>query len=265
MSTNTPTSHIKQEEGEGPEESQQKELVLAMNFRQVQHHFLLRDEYRSTIRRIFRHHLDVEDQPEAEQICMFLNSGHFNPRVVEVKDPVPFANNAGEENSNDEGQTRQIGDILRIGRKLQLQGIQLQGNDDIKGLQKLILSLGRLYKQARIFDIKLLMENVIQKLQIAWNSYPGIYPLKPLIEVVRIVDPVHLAANDPFREWIVLFIAETIDLFQYEDGKKFWKVMNSYPLLRMEINDKRSEFLKNNPERYMDVQALLRSRGVGGN
>ncbi|KAJ5988952.1 hypothetical protein N7481_004162 [Penicillium waksmanii] len=265
LTVNTPMLYIKQEEVEGPEESQQKELVLGMNFRQVQNHFLLRDEYRSTIRRIFQHNLDVEDQPEAEQICMFVNSGHFNPRVVEVKDPVPFANNAGEENSNDESQTRQIGDILRIGRKLQLQGIQLQGKDDIKGLQKLILNLGRLYKQARIFDIKLLMVDIIQKLQIAWNSYPGIYQLQPLLEVIRIIDPVHLTAGDLFQEWIVAFIAETIDIFQYDDGKKFWKVMNSYPLLRMSVQDKRREVLKNNQERYMDVQALLWSRGVDGN
>lgn len=150
---------------------------------------------RPTIEGVFQSILDVKDQPEAEQICMFLKSAHSNPRVVEVKNPAPFANYAGDQNPNDE---RHIGDILKTGRKLQLHSIQLQGGDDIKNLQKLILSFGRLYKQAQIFDIKPLMVDFIQKLQISWNSYPDFYQLQPMIEVVRIIDPVHLIPDDYF-------------------------------------------------------------------
>jgi hypothetical protein len=252
---------IKHEE-QGLEQGQQKEHVLGMNFRQVLNHFLLRDNYASVIEAIFQHAVDVKNQPEAEQICMFLISGHFNPRVVEVKDPGPYANSSST--SSDVREAREVGDILIIGRRLQLQGMQLKDTSDIKNLQKLILSLGRLYKQAQSFDIELLMISAIQKLQIAWNSYPGIYQLRPLLEVVRIVNPVHLAAGDRFREWIVPFMAETYMLFCYDCSKEFHDVMESYSLLRIAVYDRNKETLKSNPEKYGHIQALLQSRGLGG-
>lgn len=230
-----------------------------MNLRQILSNLLLKNILHPENLYVLRSAIDIQYRPEAEKICSYLKTNEFNPRVIHVSDSTfPMMANQMT-NSMDEKQTRLIGDLSNIGQWRQLEGI-----NDSDDLSKQIMSLGSLYKEAQNFDMTELMDLIVLKLHIAWNSYPGLHQLHPLVETIRIINPEHFTTplKDPFQKWIVNFIAETLDLFQYACGKRFWEIMKSYPFLYSAASEKRKKLIKNDQEKYVDLRVLLQSRGV---
>ena len=239
--------------------NEQRDLIFGMNLRQILSNLLLKNILHPGILHVLRSAVDIQYRPEAENIRSYLNSNEFTPRIIHVSESA-FPMNANEiSKSKDKKQVRQIGDISNLGQWRQLEGIN--NSDD---LSTQIMCLGSLYKEAQSFDMTELMDLIVVKFQIAWNSYLGLHQLHPLIETIRIIDPKHLTTplKDPFQKWIVDFIVETLDLFQYACGKRFWEIMKAYPFLYSDASGKRKELLKVDQEKFIDLRVLVRNRGV---
>ena len=201
--------------------------------------------------------LEIRQKPEAAKIRSFDISGEFTPRVVQIL--TQSSTEPTTETTPQTQDTPQLGDVSGLHRNYRLEGI-----NDSKALQDEILALGKLYKYARRLNKPALVKTITNKLQIAWNSYPGLCQLDPILDVTVIAfqDGFVLEKMDALQEWILKFIADTRDLFPVACNNKYWKVMSTFPALVDAINERRDDFVRQNPKKYSDVRVLLRERGV---
>lgn len=241
------------------DEGKQKSDLFTLDLRAALRHVFLQEEDADDILAIFHDLVSIKNKTEFEHIRTWLLTREFKPRLVQlqVNDQAIVSNKAQGQGSDDEpSQDREIGDIKGIYRKYRLEAVS-----DSHDLRQTIVSLGRLYLSIRHFAMEGLVELITLKLQVAWNSYAGIMQLVPILDVVTMAfsGP---ARNDTLRTWLVSFIADTQDLYFYDCSPRFWEVMRSNAALHDEVFQRRTELHRDQPERYSDVRALLRSRGI---
>lgn len=251
---------IKQEEETSWDEDidDKNDFIFGMTLRQITDNAFLQEGHHVEIMHILQKLVRNLKRPEAAKISSYLRSGEFSPRICYVKDPVISIN--GKSNAGNGSHMRQIGDQLNLGREPQLEGI-----NDCDELKQQILSLGRIYALAQTFNMTPLMEAIVIKLQVAWNAYPGLSQLLPLLDVAVMISSKEpfKRAKHPFRNWIVGFIADVWDLFQYGCPARLWEVMKAHPDLYTAISEERKEMiLRDDKAKYVDIQALLQSRGI---
>jgi hypothetical protein len=214
-------------------------------------HIFLKTEESALLLNAFRDIVNIQHRVEFAKIQSFLTDGEFSPRLISLYNPVSF--------TSMEAIPHQIGDQSNVGRRYRLEGIS-----DTNDLETAILSLGELYQQARSFELTDLIYLITLKLQVAWNSYPALYHLKPLLKITALIFPNAYDENthDALQYWMLHFFAETYDLFTYDCPDMFWSVMRANPDLREGVMKLRSGLMTENPMLYSDSQALIRSRGV---
>lgn len=242
------------------EEEERTSDVFSLNLRTALEHVFLKESDANDILAIFHDLVSIKNKPEFEQIRTWLMTREFKPRLVhlQVNDQAIVSNNPQSQGSDNEStQDREIGDIRGIHRNRHLEAV-----NDSQALRHAILSLGRLYLSIRHFAMEGLVELITLKLQVAWNSYPGISQLGPILDVAAMAFSGGPAQNDALRTWFVAFIADTQDLYFYDCSPRFWEVMRSNAVLHDEVFQKRTEMHRDHPERYADVRDLLRSRGI---
>ncbi|KAJ5211950.1 uncharacterized protein N7498_003596 [Penicillium cinerascens] len=241
---------------EDSKDSSAKTSVFDLTLRSALQHVFLQEDDSSEVVEIFREVLQTQDQPEFLQIQSWLRSHEFAPLVVQVNNP-PLR--AADGNASPNVASRQIGDVMNIHRKYHLAAVS-----DSTDLQDKIISLGRLYTQARRYEMVQLIDLIRIKLQAAWNSYPGLAQLQPILQVTTMAfsrEPVGYK-HDNLQKWLIEFIADAHDLFLYDCPSNFWAVMQELPELYSEISKIRTEIHTKSPQRYADIVSLMRSRGI---
>lgn len=138
-----------------------KTSIYDLTLRSALHHVFLQEDDAADVLGIFREVLQTQDQPEFLQIQSWLRSHEFAPLAVQVND---LPRRVADDNASSNVASRQIGDIYEHPPQI-LSGCRLR-------LGK-ILSLGRLYTQARSYEMAQLIDLIRLKLQAAWNSYPA--------------------------------------------------------------------------------------------
>ncbi|KAJ5916615.1 hypothetical protein N7504_000630 [Penicillium tannophilum] len=205
------------------------------------------------IQSLFNHIVQLPTQPAFTQIKSFYLNSEFNPRLVQVNTPADSDNRvAANQEVNPEFE---VGDINGLGRHWQLQDIRT--SDD---LCEAILSLGQLYTFARRLNMDELIRMITFKLQVAWNSYPGLCQLEPLLSIISMA---YMAEKDHLQEWIIKFIADVHDLMLLACSVKYQTVMREIPSLYNAVADLRMELVSKSPKKYLDQRCLLESRGIG--
>ena len=233
-----------------------KTSVFDLTLRSALQHVFLQEDDAAEILGIFRGVFETQDQPEFLQVQSWLRSHEFAPLLVQVNDQ---PRRAADSNASLNVASRQIGDILNIHRKYHLAAVS-----DSADLQDKIISLGRLYRQARSYEMTQLIDLIRLKLQAAWNSYPGLAQLQPTLQVTMMAFSQEPAGckHDNLQKWLIEFIADTHDLFLYDCPGNFWAVMHDLPDLYTEISKVRTEMHTKSPQRYADIVSLIRSRGI---
>lgn len=233
-----------------------KPSIFDQNLRWSIEHIFQDGDDADELLRIFWEILQVHGQPEFVQIQSWLRSTEFAPHLVQVKNPTPISTIHGDSSGLESGE---IGDILQTHREYQLANVQ-----NSEDLRKQILSLGRLYRQARIYNLTKLIDLIRHKLQAAWNYYPGLGQLEPILEVTKMAfkDMPESCKHDNLQKWLIRFLADTQDLFTYDCGSKWWALMGELSDLYSEVSQVRTEMHRGHPERYADLLFLLRSRGI---
>ncbi|KAJ5950302.1 uncharacterized protein N7479_008715 [Penicillium vulpinum] len=206
----------------------------------------------------------LEKQPEYLHIREYLADGEFNPRLITLKNsgfshPTPFPT---VDPDNKSTQFRLVGDQMGLGQNFKLHGV----NNSLD-LETAIISLGRVYLQARRFGLIDLVYRVTFKLQVAWNCYPELYQSKPILGVASLA----FAGRTDFDEdgcdylqaWLIHFIAEASDLLIYSANDQFWGLLRAHPKLQDKVLNLRTVAHINNPELYGNTIILLESRGLG--
>lgn len=206
--------------------------------------------------RIFEITLHIQNQPEFAQIQSWLRTKEFNPLLVQVHNPTLSATVDGNLSHN---ASCEIGDIQNTQRKYHLANVS-----DAEELRGQILSLGRLYQQARNYELAKLIELIRHKLQAAWNFYPGLCQLQPVLEVTMMAFKAtsEHRKHDTLQKWLIEFLADTQDLFTYDCAEKWWGLMSELPDLFSEVSQVRTEMHRRQPARYEDLSSILYSRGI---
>jgi hypothetical protein len=210
-------------------------------------HILLKKENSKELLAIFRDVSTVEE-PELGKLMSFLKTQEFNPQLLKVS----FSR---QSNSTDDEEF-EIGDCLGIDRQFQLHGVRNSAD-----LHEEIVRLGRLYPYARRLNMIDLVEKIAFKLQAAWNSYPGLSQLEPLLEVAAMVFR-DSTRRDHLQDWLIKFIADTLDLIYYQCPRRYWALMRDGSGLFNSVTQMRSEANRKNPERYANPRDQLRKRGI---
>ncbi|KAJ5647999.1 hypothetical protein N7490_004371 [Penicillium lividum] len=207
---------------------------------------------------LFSHMIDFPSRPEYVQLRSFYLTQEFKPRLVQVNTPSDGSNTSGSEGV-EEPIDYKVGDIKGIGRHWQLQDIRCP--DDLCAV---IISLGNLYLYARRLNINPLIRMITFKLQVAWNSYPGLCQLESLLDITSMVyrDGSLNESGDELEEWIPKFIADTQDLMLLACSVKYQAVMRELPELYTAVSDLRVKLMSEFPGKYTDQRCLLESRGI---
>lgn len=251
-SSNTPEIVLKTELDED-----RKANAFDLDLRTALRHIFLQESDMNDIIAIFDDAIMLTKTPGFKLVGSWLQSREFAPCLVQVNDrPLSTAENQGQ-STDDATPQRQIGDIQGIHRKYRLATVS-----DSKVLREIIISLGNLYFSIRRFSMEKLVDLITLKLQVAWNSYPGITQLEPLLEVASFAFSVQSLKRDAMQKWLVSFLADTYDLYTCAYPTQLWKVLNDNQVLYEEFRQKRKELHRENPERYEDVMVLLQSRGL---
>lgn len=210
-------------------------------------HILLKKENSEELLAIFRDVSTVEE-PELGKLMSFLKTQEFNPQLLKASFP-------RQSNSKDVEEF-EIGDCLGIDRQFQLHGVRNSAD-----LHEEIVRLGKLYSYARRLNMVDLVEKITLKLQAAWNSYPGLSQLEPLLEVAAMVFRDYIR-RDLLQDWLIKFIADTLDLIYYQCPRRYWALMRDGPDFFSLVTQMRSEANRKNPERYANPRDQLRKRGI---
>ncbi|KAJ5749227.1 uncharacterized protein N7511_010923 [Penicillium nucicola] len=204
----------------------------------------------STLLGAFHGIVQIQHTIEFQKIQSFLRDREFCPRLIQFHNP---------SSTSESAISHQIGDLFGIGRIYRLDGM-----DNPKDLVIMILDLGKLYEQARCFELADLIHLIAMKLQVAWNSYPSLVHLKALLKIVPLVfaNSYDESTLDILQKWMLHFFAESYDLFAYDCSDAFWSTMRANSGLQDAVNGIRSKLVSGNPELYSDPLALIRSRGI---
>ncbi|KAJ5818563.1 hypothetical protein N7474_004154 [Penicillium riverlandense] len=198
--------------------------------------------------------LEMLQSPQGFFIRSFFKTHDFCPCLI-LKDPEASA----EDSDNEEQATLRIGDVRMIGTRYKLEDVH--SADVLRGP---IIALGELYMLAGRLRLDALIDKIVMKLQVVWNSYEGVSMLADLLTVAReIFDASNVSASfDGMQNWFVAFIADIMPLFLYKNGAEFNQVMSDCPILRDAVFEKYSKKLSESPERYANPLVWLRRRGV---
>ncbi|KAJ5492921.1 hypothetical protein N7539_001667 [Penicillium diatomitis] len=188
------------------------------------------------------------NKSEREELVSFLKTKEFTPQLLRVS--------VSEVSEPDEARMFEIGDTLKVRREYQLRGVA-----DVKGLCEQIIYLGKLYVYAKRLNMTELMEKITLKLQTAWNSYHGLSQLGPLLDVAGTVS-VDSSSTDRLQAWLVVFIADTLDLIYYQCPKKYWDLMRRRPNLYVAVTKERANLQRQYPERFANPREQIQKRGV---
>lgn len=239
--------------------SVEERRVFDLPLRQALENIFLQKPDSAELLAIFTDTVAIQGHRGSEQIQSFLTTGEFIPRLVQVNNPTRIMSAAEGNESACQADVVQVGDCHGFGRIYQLQGIN--NSDD---LCQHILALGRLYQQARRFGLAALTSMIAMKLQVAWNSYPGLCQLEPLLAVVDMAfKDCPDNKQDHLQVWLINFIADTLDLIYYSYSDRFWEVMHGKSSLQRIIFETRSKIVQQTPDKYTDPRVLLRSRRIG--
>lgn len=205
--------------------------------------------------------MEMTQGPQGDFLRSFFETDDFYPRLIlKALEATPEDSNAGDE----EQATLRIGDVRLIGTRYELEDVH-----SATDLHRHIIALGELYMYARRFQINALVGKIVLKLQVAWNSYPGLSMLVDLLTFARgVFDAGNVSASfdamqfDAMQNWIVAFIADIMPLFFYKYGAEFNRAMDDCPCLRNAVFEKYAKKLRESPERYANPLVALRSRGL---
>lgn len=238
---------------DGAENGTTSTNVLQLSLQAAARSWVVGNSEAEEIQSFFNHLVQLPSQPAFTQIRSFHLNSEFKPRLVQVNTPADSDSRTAS--SPEETPEFQVGDINGLGRHWQLQDIRT--SDD---LCEAILSLGQLYNFARRLNMDELIRMITFKLQVAWNSYPGLCQLEPLLSIIS---RVYMAEKDHLQEWIVKFIADVHDLMLLACSVKYQTVMREIPSLYNAVSDLRMELVSKSPKKYVDQRCLLESRGIG--
>lgn len=238
---------------DGAETGRTSNKVLQLSLQASIRSWVVGNSEAEEIQSLFNRIVQLPSQPAFAQIKSFYLSSEFHPRLVQVNAPSESENCAA--GGQEETREFEVGDINGLGRHWQLQDIRT--SDD---LCEEIISLGQLYTFARRLNMDELIRMITFKLQVAWNSYPGLCQLEPLLSVISMVD---MAEKDHLQEWIVKFVADVHDLMLLACSVKYQTVMREIPSLYNAVSDLRMELISKSPKKYLDQRCLLESRGIG--
>lgn len=154
----------------------------------------------------------------------------------------------GDGGDNDE-RKEIIGDVNKVGKNWMLKDIH-----SIEDLKALILGLESTYAQAFLFGLAEMADNVLTKVQVAWNLYGRVEHLSLFLNFIENVMPNIIpqvsargGAPDAYHggqssyglgtkhSWIIKYLAETFVLYTTEDPQRFWCLVDKYPSLRAAI------------------------------
>jgi hypothetical protein len=210
-------------------------------------HVLLEKENSQGLLAVFRD-ISTVKEPESGKLISFLKTQEFNPHLLKTS----LIRQGNPEEVEEFG----IGDCLGIHRQFQLQGVTNSAD-----LHEQIVQLGRLYSYARRLNMVDLVEKITFKLQAAWNSYPGLSQLEPLLDVTAIAFK-DSTSTAHLQDWLVKFIADTLDLIYYQCPNRYWALMRDLPDLYNSVTRMRSELNRKSPERYANPRDQIRQRGI---
>lgn len=252
------TEEAPKTEDDAASDDEKRVILFNLNLRSALEHVFLQEDDAHDILVIFRDIVSIRNKLESDKIRSWLRIREFMPRLVQVNDQE--LNSIASQTSapsNESSPERQVGDVQGIHRKYHLEAVS-----NSKALGDIILSLGRLYHAVRHFDLDGLVDLITLKLQVAWNSYPGISQLALILEVTAMAFSGYPNKRDSLQSWLAAFIADTLDLQYYACSEKYWEVMRGNRGLHDEVCHRRKELNRDHPERYADVRALLHSRGI---
>lgn len=237
--------------------------IFDLTLSQALNHVFLNQHEAAKITDVFLGAVALERQPERLQICEYLANGEFLPRLITLKSsgfshPTPFP----ALDSNSSTTFRLVGDQMGIGQNFKLHGVS-----NSLDLENAIITLGRVYLEARRFGLMDLVYRITFKLQVAWNCYPELYQSKPLLEVASLAfagcTEFDEAECDYLQSWLIHFIAEASDLLTYNANEQFWSLLRAHTKLQDKVLNLRTLAHIHNPELYGNTRALLESRGLG--
>ncbi|KAJ5924623.1 hypothetical protein N7466_008810 [Penicillium verhagenii] len=230
--------------------------VLEMSLQVAIESLILGKPEAGEIQAFLEHMSELRSQPEFILLKSWCLTKEFQPRLIQINSP---GEEMRDERSSEDTARSEIGDIRNIGRQWQLQDIRT--SDD---LRETIRSLGNLYVYARRLNLDEMIRNITLKLQVAWNSYPGLCQLEPILDVTAIVYKSYCpsTAKDHLQEWLPRFVAEVQDLMLLACSPKFQSVMRDSPSLYHDVSDLRVKFVLQSPTKYTDARLLLESRGI---
>jgi hypothetical protein len=200
--------------------------------------------------------LETTKGPQGVFIQAFFETNDFCPRLI-LKDPE--ASTEDSDADDEEQATLRIGDVRLIGTRYELEDVH-----SANVLHEHIIALGELYMLARRLRLDALIEKIVMKLQVSWNSYQGLSMLVDFLAVARkIFDPSNVSVSfDGMQNWFVAFLADIMPLFFYKYGAEFNQTINDCPILRSAVFEKYAKKLSESPERYANLLGWLRTRGV---
>lgn len=210
-------------------------------------HILLEKENSQGLLAVFRDVSTVQE-PESGKLVSFLKTQEFTPHLLRTS-LARQGNSRGDEEF-------EIGDCFGINRQFQIQGVTNSAD-----LHEQIVQLGRLYSYARRLNLVDLVEKITFKLQAAWNSYPGLSQLEPLLDVTAMAFK-GSTRTDHLQDWLVKFVADTLDLIFYQCPQRYWAIMSDQPDLYNSVTRMRSELSRKSPERYANPRDQIRQRGI---
>ncbi|CEJ56144.1 hypothetical protein PMG11_02365 [Penicillium brasilianum] len=210
-------------------------------------HVLLEKENSQGLLAVFRDVSTVKE-PELGKLISFLKTQEFTPHLLKT----PLIRQGNPEEVED----CEIGDCIGIHRQFQLHGVTNSAD-----LHKQIVQLGKLYSYARRLNMVDLVEKITFKLQVAWNSYPGLSQLEPLLDVTAIAFK-DSTSTTRLQDWVVNFIADTLNLIYYQCPNRYWALMRDLPDLYNSVTRMRSELNRKSPERYANPRDQIRQRGI---
>ncbi|KAJ5390405.1 uncharacterized protein N7496_001473 [Penicillium cataractarum] len=210
-------------------------------------HILLGKENSQGLLAVFRD-ISTVQEPESGKLISFLKTQEFTPHLLRTS--------LARQGNSGEGEEFEIGDCLGIHRQFQLHGVT-----NSTDLHEQIAQLGRLYSYARRLNMVDLVEKITFKLQAAWNSYPGLSQLESLLDVTAMAFK-DSTCTDHFQDWLVKFIADTLDLIFYQCPHRYWALMRGQPDLYNSVTRMRSELNRKIPERHANPRDQIRQRGI---
>ncbi|KAJ5918737.1 hypothetical protein N7454_009881 [Penicillium verhagenii] len=230
--------------------------VLEMSLQIAIESLLLEKPEAGEIQAFLEHMSELRSQPEFMLLKSWCLTKEFQPRLIQINNPGEVMR---DERSSEDHARSEVGDIRNIGRQWQLQDIRT--SDD---LRETIRSLGNLYVYARRLNLDDMIRNITLKLQVAWNSYPGLCQLEPILDVTAIVYKNYCPSNakDHLQEWLSRFVADVQDLIMLACSLKYQSVMRDSPSLYHDVSNLRVKFLSQSPAKYTDARLLLQSRGI---